>query len=128
MTNMDVMDKILEAGRCSPSADNSQPWKLRVREKKIDVIHDVERSTRTALYNTDGEFDFIGLGMCVENIAQAASFLGFSTEVQESFSGDLHLTLAFTPSSLPSSDSLYESISKRAADRRSYEKDRSARC
>jgi nitroreductase len=122
MIKADVINKILEAGRCSPSADNSQPWKLRVHEKKIEVIHDIKRSTRTALYNMDGEFDFIGLGMLVENLAQAASFFGFSTDIQESVSGDLHLTLTLTPSSVASSASLYESISKRAADRRTYDK------
>jgi nitroreductase len=122
---IDVIEKILEAGRCSPSADNSQPWKLRVHENKIDVIHDTTRSTRTALYNIDGVFDFLGLGMLVENIAQAASSLGFSTDVEESFSGDheLRLTVTLTPSSpSASSPSLYDSIFKRATDRRGYER------
>ncbi len=122
---MGAIEKILEAGRCSPSADNSQPWKLRIHENKIEVVHDLTRSTRTALYNIDGVFDFIGLGMLVENIAQAASFMGFSTDIQESSPGnhELRLAVTLTPSSLAgSSPSLYESISKRAADRRSYER------
>ena len=60
----------------------------------------------------------------MENIAQAASFLGFTTDIQESFSGDheFSLTVTLIPSSLvASSPSLYESISTRAADRRAYE-------
>ena len=124
MAIMNVIDKILEAARCSPSADNSQPWKLRVHENKIEVVHDAQRSARSALYNIDGVFDFVGLGMLVENIAQAASFLGFSTNIQDSFSGDhgLRLTVTLKPSPpSASSPSLYESISRRAADRRKYE-------
>jgi nitroreductase len=122
---MDAIDKILEAARCSPSADNSQPWKLRVQENKIEVIHDVQRSARTVLYNIDGVFDFLGLGMLVENIAQAASFFGFSADIHEFSSPDheLRITVTIKASSLSaSSPSLYESISTRAADRRPYER------
>ena len=120
---MHAIDKILEAARCSPSADNSQPWKLRVHENKIEVVHDVKRSARSVLYNIDGVFDFLGLGMLVENIVQAASSLGLSADMHETFSGaaKLRLTVTLKPSSLPaSSPSLYESIFKRAADRRVY--------
>ena len=97
--NEEDLQKILEAGRLSPSAKNKQPWKLVVitnQEVKKEIAQKLEEkleqknptseailtcSAVIVLFNSleEDEWNHLSLGICVENMMLEATHLGYGS-------------------------------------------------
>lgn len=74
-----MRQRILEAAVAAPSADNSQPWRLRWLANGVDLWIDETRSggcSDSAYLLSD-----LALGACLENICIQAAALGCETDV-----------------------------------------------
>lgn len=75
--NADIKDQIrfvIGYGVLAPSQHNTQPWIFKVSEKGLTILPDF---SKTLTYgDPDSRGLNISIGMCVENIMQAANFFG----------------------------------------------------
>src|SRR3989344_2987903 len=75
-----LITQILEAALLAPSADNTQPWRVRVAGESIDVFHVPERDITP--YDSLHRGSAVAHGAFIENAAIAAAGLGRSLEVE----------------------------------------------
>jgi hypothetical protein len=66
--------KIIEAGRQSPSATNSQPWRFRINKEYLEIF--AMRKNTSSLYDLDQEYTLHDVGICMANMSRAARALG----------------------------------------------------
>lgn len=62
------MDLVVEAARMAPSADNSQPWQLRLLDQTISVHH--RPTNGPDPFGTNGHATLISIGAVAENLSQ----------------------------------------------------------
>jgi hypothetical protein len=65
---------IIEAGRQSPSATNSQPWRFRINKEYFEIF--AVRKNISSLYDLDQEYTLHDVGICMANMSWAARALG----------------------------------------------------
>jgi hypothetical protein len=65
---------IIEAGRQSPSATNSQPWRFRINKEYFEIF--AVRKNISSLYDLDQEYTLHDVGICMANMSRAARALG----------------------------------------------------
>jgi hypothetical protein len=70
--------KLVEAAILAPTPDNNQPWRFAVRDEKLLVFLDPERTLPS---DVNAMFDLVGLGAAVENACIAAREAGFEPNV-----------------------------------------------
>lgn len=111
---------IVAAGIRAPSGDNCQPWRFRIRENSIDLFDVPQRDT--SLYNYRQRASLVAHGACLENMAIAASALGYAAQMElfPTPGDDRHVArMALTPSA-PAQEPLYGSIAERTINRGAY--------
>lgn len=116
----DAIRKILEAGICAPSGDNTQPWKFTIRENSIETWNVPEKDT--SLYNFQQKAAIFSHGALVENMMIAARALGFNPTLY-SFpdKGNInHIATIVLGEASFGKDILYQYIPKRATNRKPY--------
>lgn len=72
---MDIQPQIeylLEAARCAPSADNSQPWQLRWNGRTLAVGYDGTR-VKNVTFAPENPATLLAMGALLENLQQAAA-------------------------------------------------------
>ena len=81
MSQVSVLEQILDLARWAPSGDNAQPWRFEVQDELRFVIHG--KDTRDhCLYDLDGRSTQLALGALIETAAIAASRHGLGLEAQ----------------------------------------------
>lgn len=81
MTQLAVLEQILDLARWAPSGDNAQPWRFEILDELRFVIHG--RDTRDhCLYDLDGRSTQLALGALIETAAIAASRQGLRLEAR----------------------------------------------
>lgn len=74
---------LLEAARWAPSADNSQPWRLRWSESALTIGYDTARVAGTTFAANDPA-TLLSMGAVLENLLQAAEAVGFTVQLSRS--------------------------------------------
>jgi molybdopterin/thiamine biosynthesis adenylyltransferase len=74
-----VMEYIVRAGVQAPSGDNSQPWRFRIGDRRIELFADRERDT--SFFNVAQAATLISCGAVLENMRYAAGAAGLETEL-----------------------------------------------
>ena len=59
----------------APTGHNTQPWKFRVRDQRIDILPDFSR--RTPVVDPDDHHLFVSLGAAAENLSLASAARGY---------------------------------------------------
>jgi hypothetical protein len=75
MPTFSALNLILQAAHQSPSADNSQPWRLEWHDQTLSVAFDNHR-TRDKTFSADNPATILAMGAVLENIKQAANCIG----------------------------------------------------
>lgn len=112
--------KILEAGICAPSGDNSQPWRFVVRGNSICVFNQSDRDI--PFYNLEQRGSYVAHGGLIENILIASAHFGYRAEVSlfpEKANTDLVARITLEASG-QKGDPLYTYIPLRVTNRKKY--------
>ncbi len=112
--------KLARAGVAAPSADNTQPWRLRLLDDGLEILADDRQPA--LFFDADGMATSIGCGAMIENIAIAASTHRLATEAH--YDGNRARPLArlrFMPDPTVDSDELAPMIEQRQTERRLYD-------
>lgn len=73
------IERIITAGICAPSGDNSQPWSFHIESNTIDVFAHPDEDH--ALLNIEGRGTYLATGALIENMVVAAGYEGLSAYV-----------------------------------------------
>ena len=127
MIARDEIQKILEAGVCAPSGDNSQPWRFVVDDDTVHVFNLPERDNPILNFNQFGSF--ISHGAVIENMKIAAAHYGYRADVtlfpdpaNQNEVAAIHLVKS--PDHVDSQrESLFDSIALRCTNRKRYATD-----
>ncbi|HXV27257.1 MAG TPA: hypothetical protein VD862_04535 [Candidatus Paceibacterota bacterium] len=111
---------IITAGTMAPSGDNCQPWRFEVGPGFIDVFNLPERDN--SLYSWGQRPSYIANGAVLENMSIAAAQRGYrlSAKVLPTPSDPDWIARAYLERATQAAHPLYESIWKRATNRRPY--------
>ena len=122
MISREEITKILTYAAMAPSGSNSQPWKFRVLENRIDVIALPEKDH--PVLNIQNRGTWVAHGALLENLSIAASALGYNADI--TIFPDINspnLTARVMIEKKQSlSESLFEAIPKRVTNRKPYQK------
>lgn len=115
------LEKLVSYGILAPSADNSQPWRFKLLDSSIRIIHD--RSRADFLYNVNDIASLVALGAVIENICIAAPAEGLECEVSYSDGKPDPQVIAdlSVRESIVRTDPLFPFIGKRCVNRRRYD-------
>ncbi len=120
MTELDMLDRLMDMARWAPSGDNTQPWHFERLGPQQLRIHG--RDTRDhCVYDLDGHPSQISLGALLETFAIAAASQGWRMDLERTdFSQETHPTfdIALQPAEGPSQLELASQIEKRSVQRR----------
>jgi nitroreductase len=102
----------------APNGHNTQPWRFRLGERRIDILPDYLR--RTPVVDPDDHHLFVSLGCAAENLSRASAARGRSGSVRfEPTDGG---AIAFDFSSGPAVRSaLFDAIPKRQSTRAAFD-------
>jgi len=102
----------------APNGHNTQPWRFRIDERRIEVLPDFSRRTR--IVDPDDHHIFVSLGCAAENLALAAGARGHPGELgfEPANDGSVVLTFGGGPS-VPAA--LFDAIPKRQSTRADYD-------
>jgi len=102
----------------APNGHNTQPWRFRIDESRIEILPDLSR--RTPIVDPDDHHIFVSLGCAAENLALAAGSRGHPGELsfQPANDGSVELTFGSGPS-VPAA--LFDAIPKRQSTRADYD-------
>ncbi len=112
---------MLEAAILAPSGENSQPWRFRIDNKKIELWNDP--ASDQSLYNFEQRGSYIAHGAALENITIAAHTLGLEPKIglfPDASKPDLVALVELDPTA-PAEETLFPIISRRATNRKPYE-------
>ncbi|MDP1866635.1 Tat pathway signal protein [Bradyrhizobium sp.] len=110
--------EIVRAGTLGANSHNTQPWRFTVSTGLITIRPDFDR--RCPAVDPDDHHLFATLGCAVENMVQAATALGFRTEVMVDSANQERVTVAIEQGQ-PSSNELANAINKRQCTRAEYD-------
>ena len=102
----------------APNGHNTQPWRFRVGEGRIDVLPDLSR--RTPVVDPDDHHLFVSLGGAAENLALAGAARGRPGEVTFEPGGASGLTFAHV-AGRDASSILFDAIPRRQSTRADYD-------
>lgn len=114
------LHKILEAGICAPSGDNTQPWKFIVRDNVVELYNVPDKDQ--SLYNFAQNASMIAHGALIENIVIASQATGLRPAVTLfPNAGDPNLIASIVfEETQPQENGLCPYISRRATNRKPY--------
>lgn len=102
----------------APNGHNTQPWRFRLEEGRIEILPDFSR--RTPIVDPDDHHIFVSLGCAAENLALAAGARGQPGELSFEPANDGTVVLTF--GSGPSGPAaLFDAIPKRQSTRADYD-------
>ncbi len=74
ISKSNIIMKILEAGRLSPSATNAQPWRFEIKDEKF-IIYAHQKKVAN-IFDLEQGYSLHDTGICMSNMSQAAEALG----------------------------------------------------
>lgn len=92
--NNTILRYLTEAGQRAPSADNSQPWLFVANDQELHLFIDLEK-IKASCFNADHPAILLAMGAVIENILQAANWIGVEIEFDGSFNPDNGLCASF---------------------------------
>lgn len=105
----------------APSPHNTQPWRFKLQEGRIEIHADMNR----LLGNADPDLRQMhqGLGCALQNILVAAGYLGYNSEVTyiEDENSDLVAVIELKLGEVTVSDSEFQSLFSRQTNRSPYD-------
>jgi nitroreductase len=113
----DMLDLIRYA-TLAASGHNTQPWRFRIGEGRIDILPDFSR--RTPVVDPDDHHLFVSLGCAAETLALAAGASGRRGELRFEPADDGGVTFQFAGGAEVGS-ALFEAIPKRQSTRADYD-------
>lgn len=105
----ELVDLVRYATR-APNGHNTQPWRFRLAEGRIDVAPDLSR--RTPVLDPDDHHLFVSLGCVAENLALAGAARDLPGEVAFNPTGVGGLTFAYGGGQ-PAGSALFDAIARR---------------
>ncbi len=117
----DRTSRLRELVRCAtlaPSSHNTQCWKFRLRENRIDIEPDLSR--RTPVVDPDDHHLFVSLGCATENLAHAALAQGLQANATFEPSGAGAISVGLEPTRALESP-LFKAIAERQCTRGDYD-------
>lgn len=117
---IDIIKKIISAGVCAPSGDNSQPWRFRVKGDIIESYNLPEKDNPIFNYKQRGSH--VAHGALLENMIIAAAEFGYTTKVDlfPDATNPSFISRLTLKKDVVDKDILYSSISKRSINRKKY--------
>lgn len=115
--NPDMLDLIRYA-TLAANGHNTQPWRFRVSEGRVDILPDLTR--RTPAVDPDDHHLFASLGCAAENLSLAASARGRPGEISFDPANDGAVTFAFGGTATQASV-LFDAIPNRQSTRAEYD-------
>lgn len=70
-----IIKYLAEAGQRAPSADNSQPWAFISKDQELHLLIDLEK-IKSSCFNVTHPAILLAMGTVIENILQAAEWIG----------------------------------------------------
>jgi nitroreductase len=70
-----LLTKIIQAGRYSPSARNAQPWRFRIEGNEFMIF--ARKHSAGKIYDFNQDYSTHDTGICMANMTMAANSLGF---------------------------------------------------
>lgn len=102
----------------APNGHNTQPWRFRMGEKRIDILPDFSR--RTPVVDPDDHHIFVSLGCAAENLSLASAARGRPGSVRFDPAGAGLVTFEFDRGSAVQS-ALFDAIPMRQSTRAPYD-------
>lgn len=100
------------------NSHNTQPWRFRLGEGRIDILPDLSR--RTPVVDPDDHHVFASLGCAAENLAIAAAARGLRADATFDPAGDGAVSVALSPAP-PAETPAFAAIPKRQVSRAVYD-------
>lgn len=123
MISKEIIQKIIEAGVQAPSGSNSQPWRFEVSKNVIDVHMVPEKDHPVLNFRERGTI--LANGALIRNMLIAADHFGLNNTARffpDASDRNLTVKISLSEGVTPGSDKLFTSITKRATNRKPYEK------
>lgn len=108
-------EALVHLARLAPNGHNTQPWRFRIADGRIDILPDLAR--RTPVVDPDDHHLYVSLGAAAETMAVAGAALGRPGTIEEAPEG---LAFVHAPG-LPRPDPLAEAIPRRQSTRGGYD-------
>ena len=118
LSNTPQIPEIIRYATLAASGHNTQPWRFRMSEKRIEVLPDFSR--RTPVVDPDDHHLFTSLGCTAENLRLAACACGLPGELRFNDTNDGSVAFTFGAAQLDDS-SLFAAIPKRQSTRADYD-------
>jgi nitroreductase len=112
----------------APNGHNTQPWRFRIGDGRIEILPDFAR--RTPVVDPDDHHLFVSLGCAAENLSLAARARGRSGEIEfaPANEGSVNVSLAGAPAASAGSgagaatdSALFDAIPRRQSTRAEYD-------
>jgi hypothetical protein len=109
---------LIRLATLAPNGHNTQPWRFRIGEDRVDILPDFTRRTRVV--DPDDHHLFVGLGCAAENLAIAANANGHDGNVAFNAAG--RGTVGFIFGDGPGADlALKDAITRRQSTRAEFD-------
>jgi nitroreductase len=119
MNNHAPPEELLSIAVHAPSGDNSQPWRFKIADPVISIFN--VPSADSTLYNFKQRGSYLAHGALIENIAIAASKMGYKAAITP-FPGTPECTASIAlDTSQPVEEPLYDFITARTTNRKPYQ-------
>ena len=120
ITDIDIT-KILDDAVFAPSGENCQPWKFEVKSSILSIYNDPLADL--SVYNFKLHGSYIAHGALLENIAIAATEMGYTVQIKLfpfNSNPDLVAVIEFSGDEETTRDPLYPFIRSRCTNRKAY--------
>ena len=120
MTELDMLDRLMDMARWAPSGDNTQPWRFERLSSRQLRIHGSDTRDH-CVYDLDGHPSQISLGALLETFAIAAASQGWRMDIDRmDFSRETHpvFDISLQATEGPSDLDLASQIEHRSVQRR----------
>jgi hypothetical protein len=108
----------VRAATLAANSHNTQPWRYRIGDNRIDIVPDFTR--RTPIVDPDDHHLFASLGCAAENLVIAAAHYGRATEIVAPANAEDAIAIHFTGAKADPSP-LFDAITTRQSSRSTYD-------
>ncbi|SFD42175.1 Acg family FMN-binding oxidoreductase [Pragia fontium] len=113
----DCFKQLIEFATKAPSGHNTQPWKFKPFDNKIEIYPDFDK--KLPVVDKHNRELFISLGCATENLCIAASAMQYDSEV--SISPEGIITIALSKNTRASNNDLFDQVHQRQTNKNIYE-------